>query len=223
MSFSMLYFSKACVEQSTASCCMSSDISAFFITALRSDIFSNWKEKINVNSVQVLRFYIEKFEKNLLYFGILFYFVLKKILIKVESEKKTLIFIRSKTHTIFIYFFQSNNHQSDRKTNTHTTEKGFFFLFSFCFLGCNYAILKNFNFKATNWKERIWLVQRFRVKFQIHNFFALARFLAIFYELKLKTHTNINNFRVIWCLAWFNYTEFVFFLKYSTISFLYSW
>lgn len=38
MSFSMLYFSIACVAQSTASCCMSSDMSAFLITAFRSDI-----------------------------------------------------------------------------------------------------------------------------------------------------------------------------------------
>ena len=36
MSFSMLYFSRACVAQSMASCCMSSDMSAFFTTALRS-------------------------------------------------------------------------------------------------------------------------------------------------------------------------------------------
>ena len=40
MSFSMLYFSRACVAQSTASCCMSSDMSAFFTTALRSDMVS---------------------------------------------------------------------------------------------------------------------------------------------------------------------------------------
>ena len=36
MSFSMLNFSRACDAQSTASCCMSSDMSAFLITALRS-------------------------------------------------------------------------------------------------------------------------------------------------------------------------------------------
>lgn len=36
MSFSMLYFSMACVAQSTASCCMSSDMSAFLITAFLS-------------------------------------------------------------------------------------------------------------------------------------------------------------------------------------------
>jgi hypothetical protein len=34
----MLYFSSACEAQSTASCCMSSDISAFFITAFLSDM-----------------------------------------------------------------------------------------------------------------------------------------------------------------------------------------
>lgn len=33
MSFSMLNFSRACVAQSTESCCMSSDMSAFLITA----------------------------------------------------------------------------------------------------------------------------------------------------------------------------------------------
>lgn len=38
MSFSMLYFSRACVAHSTASCCMSSDMSAFFITAFLSDM-----------------------------------------------------------------------------------------------------------------------------------------------------------------------------------------
>lgn len=38
MSFSILYFSMACVAQSTASCCMSSDMSAFLITAFRSDM-----------------------------------------------------------------------------------------------------------------------------------------------------------------------------------------
>lgn len=36
MSFSMLYFSMAWVAQSTASCCMSSDMSAFLITAFLS-------------------------------------------------------------------------------------------------------------------------------------------------------------------------------------------
>eukprot|EP00416_Gambierdiscus_australes_P030073 CAMPEP_0171088166 /NCGR_PEP_ID=MMETSP0766_2-20121228/20613_1 /TAXON_ID=439317 /ORGANISM="Gambierdiscus australes, Strain CAWD 149" /LENGTH=80 /DNA_ID=CAMNT_0011545937 /DNA_START=232 /DNA_END=471 /DNA_ORIENTATION=+ len=36
MSFSMLYFSSAWVAQSMASCCMSSAMSAFLITALRS-------------------------------------------------------------------------------------------------------------------------------------------------------------------------------------------
>merc|ERR1712064_171111 len=36
MSFSMLYFSKAWVAHSTASVCMSSDISAFLMTAFRS-------------------------------------------------------------------------------------------------------------------------------------------------------------------------------------------
>uniref|UniRef100_A0A2S2R9H4 Uncharacterized protein n=1 Tax=Sipha flava TaxID=143950 RepID=A0A2S2R9H4_9HEMI len=39
ITFSILYFSSAWVAQSTASCCISSDISAFLITALRSDIF----------------------------------------------------------------------------------------------------------------------------------------------------------------------------------------
>uniref|UniRef100_A0A1L8E7S8 Uncharacterized protein n=1 Tax=Haematobia irritans TaxID=7368 RepID=A0A1L8E7S8_HAEIR len=39
ISFSILYFSNACVAQSTASCCISSLMSAFLITALRSDIF----------------------------------------------------------------------------------------------------------------------------------------------------------------------------------------
>lgn len=38
--FSMLYFSIACVAQSTASCCMSSLMSAFLMTALRSVILS---------------------------------------------------------------------------------------------------------------------------------------------------------------------------------------
>lgn len=36
MSFSMLYFSSACVAHSTESCCISSDMSAFLITAFRS-------------------------------------------------------------------------------------------------------------------------------------------------------------------------------------------
>lgn len=36
MSFSILYFSMAWVAQSTASCCMSSDMSAFLITAFLS-------------------------------------------------------------------------------------------------------------------------------------------------------------------------------------------
>jgi hypothetical protein len=36
--FSILYFSNACDAQSTASCCISSDISALLITALRSAI-----------------------------------------------------------------------------------------------------------------------------------------------------------------------------------------
>ena len=38
LTFSILYFSKACVAQSTASCCISSDMSAFLITAFRSAI-----------------------------------------------------------------------------------------------------------------------------------------------------------------------------------------
>ena len=41
MSFSMLYFSMAWVAQSTASCCMSSDMSAFLITAFLSVICNN--------------------------------------------------------------------------------------------------------------------------------------------------------------------------------------
>ena len=46
MSFSMLYFSKAWDAQSTASCCMSSDMSAFLITAFRSAIvFFRTKKK----------------------------------------------------------------------------------------------------------------------------------------------------------------------------------
>ncbi|CAH0365833.1 unnamed protein product [Pelagomonas calceolata] len=40
MSFSMLYFSSACDAQSTASCCMSSLMSAFLMTALRSILLS---------------------------------------------------------------------------------------------------------------------------------------------------------------------------------------
>lgn len=39
VTFSILNFSSACVAKSTASCCMSSFISAFLITAFRSDIF----------------------------------------------------------------------------------------------------------------------------------------------------------------------------------------
>lgn len=38
--FSILYFSSACVAQSTASCCISSLMSAFLMTALRSDILA---------------------------------------------------------------------------------------------------------------------------------------------------------------------------------------
>eukprot|EP00290_Baffinella_frigidus_P016827 CAMPEP_0180203258 /NCGR_PEP_ID=MMETSP0987-20121128/7752_1 /TAXON_ID=697907 /ORGANISM="non described non described, Strain CCMP2293" /LENGTH=234 /DNA_ID=CAMNT_0022158609 /DNA_START=665 /DNA_END=1370 /DNA_ORIENTATION=- len=38
MSFSMLYFSMACAAQSMASCCMSSDMSAFLTTAFLSDM-----------------------------------------------------------------------------------------------------------------------------------------------------------------------------------------
>lgn len=45
MSFSILYFSMACVAQSTASCCMSSDMSAFLITAFRSDMVTLQKEQ----------------------------------------------------------------------------------------------------------------------------------------------------------------------------------
>lgn len=40
LTFSILYFSSACVAQSTASCCISSLISAFLMTALRSDILA---------------------------------------------------------------------------------------------------------------------------------------------------------------------------------------
>lgn len=40
LTFSMLNFSRACVAQSTASCCISSLMSAFLITALRSHILS---------------------------------------------------------------------------------------------------------------------------------------------------------------------------------------
>lgn len=39
LTFSMLNFSKACVAKSTASCCISSFMSAFLITAFRSDMF----------------------------------------------------------------------------------------------------------------------------------------------------------------------------------------
>ena len=42
MSFSILYFSNAWDAQSTASCCMSSDMSAFLITALRSAMFASF-------------------------------------------------------------------------------------------------------------------------------------------------------------------------------------
>lgn len=41
MSFSMLNFSIACVAKSTASCCMSSDMSAFLITAFFSDMLAS--------------------------------------------------------------------------------------------------------------------------------------------------------------------------------------
>lgn len=44
MSFSMLYFSMAWVAQSTASCCMSSDMSAFLITAFLSVMVSKGDE-----------------------------------------------------------------------------------------------------------------------------------------------------------------------------------
>jgi hypothetical protein len=40
VTFSILYFSNACDAQSTASCCISSDMSALLITALRSAILS---------------------------------------------------------------------------------------------------------------------------------------------------------------------------------------
>ena len=53
MSFSMLYFSMAWVAQSTASCCMSSDISAFLITAFLSVIYKQPKfPHVDLNYVQ---------------------------------------------------------------------------------------------------------------------------------------------------------------------------
>lgn len=53
--FSILYFSRAWVAQSTASCCISSDISAFFITAFLSDILialkhTESKKRKNLNT-----------------------------------------------------------------------------------------------------------------------------------------------------------------------------
>lgn len=42
LTFSILYFSIACVAQSTASCCMSSLMSAFLMTAFRSVIFDSF-------------------------------------------------------------------------------------------------------------------------------------------------------------------------------------
>lgn len=54
MSFSMLYFSMACVAQSTASCCMSSDMSAFLITAFRSDIVTlQWEHRSTADDFSV--------------------------------------------------------------------------------------------------------------------------------------------------------------------------
>ena len=48
LTFSMLYFDKAWDAQSTASCCISSDMSAFFITAfLCSVIFCGFLDEIN--------------------------------------------------------------------------------------------------------------------------------------------------------------------------------
>lgn len=47
MSFSMLYFSRACVAHSTASCCMSSDMSAFLITAFLSVMVAVAEKKHN--------------------------------------------------------------------------------------------------------------------------------------------------------------------------------
>ena len=45
----MLYFSRAWEAQSTASCCMSSLISAFFMTALRSAMINNYVEGISIH------------------------------------------------------------------------------------------------------------------------------------------------------------------------------
>ena len=62
--FSMLYFSKACVAQSTASCCISSDISAFLMTALRSAIFSNCVERKRSEPVGTEQTIIESIIQN---------------------------------------------------------------------------------------------------------------------------------------------------------------
>uniref|UniRef100_A0A0E9SL77 Uncharacterized protein n=1 Tax=Anguilla anguilla TaxID=7936 RepID=A0A0E9SL77_ANGAN len=51
MSYPMLYFSMACVAQSTASCCMSSDMSAFFITAFPSAMMCAQLELSLLNTV----------------------------------------------------------------------------------------------------------------------------------------------------------------------------
>ena len=57
MSFSMLYFSMACVAQSTASCCMSSDMSAFFITAFRSVMVALHRQREQSKTVKRMRGY----------------------------------------------------------------------------------------------------------------------------------------------------------------------
>lgn len=61
MSFSILYFSMACVAQSTASCCMSSDISAFFITAFLSVMMAvnMKKEKTSAIKVRITRKHLD--------------------------------------------------------------------------------------------------------------------------------------------------------------------
>ena len=62
MSFSILYFSNAWDAQSTASCCMSSDMSAFLITALRSAMFASCfglqERRIKIKTTRFLRFEI---------------------------------------------------------------------------------------------------------------------------------------------------------------------
>lgn len=58
MSFSILYFSMAWVAQSTASCCMSSDMSAFLITAFLSVMPAN-KDKKERNKSKLTQLQIE--------------------------------------------------------------------------------------------------------------------------------------------------------------------